>query len=83
MSYSVNGLRQTLMTGNSALPEMGVLALILMLFIALTWLFFIRRYPRLTQIDFEDPVAVKATQSKLATLVRRKAQAKASDNKTN
>lgn len=83
MSYSVNGLRQTLMTGNSALPEMGVLALILMLFIALTWLFFIRRYPRLAQIDFEDPVAVKATQSKLATLVRRKAQAKASDNKTN
>ena len=55
MSYSVNGLRQTLMTGNSALPEMGVLALILMLFIALTWLFFIRRYPRLAQIDFEDP----------------------------
>lgn len=83
MSYSVNGLRQTLMTGNTALPEIGVLGLFLILFIALTWLFFIRRYPRLAQIDFEDSAAVKATQSKLAALVQRKARAKAADQDKN
>lgn len=79
MSYSVNGLRQTLMTGNSALGELGILALILVLFVAFTGLFFLRRYPRLAQIDFDDPAALKATQSKLATHIQRRLRAKASD----
>lgn len=54
MTYSVTGLRDTLMTGNSALPEMLVLLIIGLVFMGLTMLFYIRRRSRIKQMDFSE-----------------------------
>ncbi|RXI75679.1 YhgE/Pip family protein, partial [Levilactobacillus suantsaii] len=73
MSYGVAGLRQTLMIGDSAWPDIGMLILFLMVFTGLTWLFYARRYARLKRIDFNDAAAVSATRSRLAAhLIRQK-----------
>lgn len=71
MTYGVEGLRQTLMTGNSAWPQMGMMAIFLSIFTLLTWLFYGRRYPRLKRIDFHDAKALRATQSRLAKRLNR------------
>lgn len=52
MSYSVSGLRDSLMTGNSAWPEMLILLAIMLVFMGLTMLFYIRRRSRIKKIDF-------------------------------
>lgn len=54
MSYSVSGLRDTLMTGNSAWPEMLVLLVIGLIFMGLTMLFYMRRKSRIKQMDFSE-----------------------------
>ncbi|CAJ1230202.1 membrane protein [Levilactobacillus zymae] len=74
MSYSVEGLRQTLMTGNTAWPEIGMLFGFLLFFTGCTWLFYLRRYARLKRIDFSDPLAVQATQNGLARRMARQKQ---------
>ena len=52
MSYTVSGLRNTLMTGNSALPQMIYATLVSLVFIVLCLLFFIRRRSRIKKMDF-------------------------------
>ncbi|WP_125760494.1 YhgE/Pip domain-containing protein [Companilactobacillus hulinensis] len=52
MSYSVAGLRQTLMIGNTALPQMEILLTITVIFSCLSILFFFRRKSRINEIDF-------------------------------
>ncbi|RRK11420.1 YhgE/Pip domain-containing protein [Lactiplantibacillus garii] len=60
MTYAVNGLRETLMIGNTALSEMGLLFLIALGFSALSILFFARRRGRLRRIDFAAPTPATA-----------------------
>lgn len=71
MTYSVNGLRNTLMIGGSAMPQAFVLIGIIMGALVLMFLFYARRHGRLDQIDFQDARAVKATQSKMAARIQR------------
>ncbi len=54
MSYAVSGLRNTLMVGNSAWPQIGVLIGIGVLFSIFSMLFYGRRHGRVKAIDFED-----------------------------
>nr|WP_255459894.1 YhgE/Pip domain-containing protein [Lactobacillus sp. HBUAS51381] len=54
MSYSVNGLRETLMIGNSAIRDMAVLAFIMALFSGLSILFYARRHSRISEIDIAE-----------------------------
>lgn len=54
MSYTVNGLRETLMIGDSATPEMMILLGISLIFSCLSIFFFIRRKSHLNQIDFTE-----------------------------
>lgn len=67
MTYSVNGLRKTLMIGSSAIPEATILTAILVGLLILILLFYSRRHARLKAIDFDDPDAVKATQGRLTS----------------
>ncbi|WP_125568743.1 YhgE/Pip domain-containing protein [Companilactobacillus insicii] len=60
MSYSVSGLRETLMIGNSAIPEMIILLCITALFSGMSILFFIRRRSRIKKIDFTKEAAEKS-----------------------
>ncbi|WP_338232153.1 YhgE/Pip domain-containing protein [Companilactobacillus muriivasis] len=57
MSYSVNALRQTLMIGDSAKPEMLVLLSITAVFSLLSISFFIRRKSSINEIDFTPEAA--------------------------
>lgn len=57
MTYTVDGLRQTLMIGDSALPDIWKLFLIAIGFSALSVLFFIRRKSHLNEIDFTKEAA--------------------------
>jgi len=54
MSYSVAGLRETLMIGNSALPNMLVLLVIALAFSAMGILFYARRHGRLNEMDISE-----------------------------
>jgi putative membrane protein len=54
MSYSVAGLRETLMIGNSALPEIAVLGGIVAAFSLLSVLFYARRHGHLSAMDVEE-----------------------------
>jgi len=54
MSYAVSGLRNTLMVGNSAWPQIGILMGIGVLFSIFSMLFYGRRHGRVKAIDFED-----------------------------
>jgi putative membrane protein len=56
MSYSVSGLRDTLMTGNTAWPEALILLTFTLAFMLLTLLFYTRRRSRLNKIDFTKKV---------------------------
>ncbi len=57
MTYSVDGLRQTLMIGDSAIPQMITLFTITVVFSLLSILFFIRRKSRIKEIDFTKEAA--------------------------
>ncbi|WP_334330066.1 YhgE/Pip domain-containing protein [Companilactobacillus sp. HBUAS59699] len=57
MSYSVAGLRETLMIGNSAIPDMLVLLGLTAVFSGMSILFFIRRRSRINKIDFTKEAA--------------------------
>ncbi|MQS98503.1 YhgE/Pip domain-containing protein [Companilactobacillus halodurans] len=52
MTYSVNGLRQTLMIGDSAKSEILILISITIIFSILSILFFVKRKSHLNEIDF-------------------------------
>lgn len=57
MSYTVDGLRQTLMIGDSAVHDMLVLLGITLIFSMMSILFFIRRKTRIKEIDFTKEAA--------------------------
>jgi len=57
MSYTVDGLRQTLMIGDSAASDMMVLLEITLVFSFLSILFFIRRKTRINELDFTKEAA--------------------------
>jgi len=57
MTYTVDGLRQTLMIGDSAMPQMTTLFMITLVFSLLSILFFIRRKSRIKEIDFTKEAA--------------------------
>lgn len=57
MSYSVDGLRQTLMIGDSAASDMLTLLAITLLFSLLSILFFIRRKTHISEIDYTKEAA--------------------------
>lgn len=57
MTYTVNGLRQSLMIGDSSLPDMTVLLIIALVFSGLSILFFIRRKAHINEIDFTKEAA--------------------------
>lgn len=57
MSYSVDALRQTLMIGDSARPDMLVILTITVVFSLLSILFFIRRKSSVNEIDFTPEAA--------------------------
>lgn len=63
MTYAVNGLRKTLMIGESAVPEMLTLFLIALAFSGLCMLFFTRRRVRIRKMDFvaDAPATAVAT----------------------
>lgn len=63
MTYSVNGLRETLMIGNTALPEMGILLGVTVAFSGLAVLFYARRHGRISAMDFTDKVPGTQTKS--------------------
>ena len=66
MTYAVEGMRKTLMMyNNSAWLQAGVLIGVIAVLITVMWLFYSRRYVQLSQIDFENPKAVAATQNRL------------------
>jgi putative membrane protein len=69
MTYSVAGLRETLMIGGAATSAAITLCGICVVLLGLIWLFYLRRLPRLKAIDFRDPRAVRATQSRLAARI--------------
>jgi len=52
MSYTVDGLRQTLMIGDSAIPDMMILLEVTLVFSFMSILFFIRRKTHIKEIDF-------------------------------
>lgn len=52
MTYTVSGLRQTLMIGDSAIPQMIILLVITLIFSVMSILFFIRRKTHIKKIDF-------------------------------
>jgi len=54
MSYSVDGLRETLMIGNSAIPEMLVLCAIATAFSGMGILFYARRHGRINEMDIPE-----------------------------
>lgn len=54
MSYTVNGLRETLMIGNSAMRDMIVLVMIMLIFTLLAILFYARRHGRIDEIDIPE-----------------------------
>lgn len=54
MSYSVGSLRNTLMTGNTAWPQMVILLAIGLVFMFLTMMFYIRRRSRIKEMDFDE-----------------------------
>ncbi|MFC6294468.1 YhgE/Pip family protein [Lactiplantibacillus daoliensis] len=56
MSYAVSGLRNTLMVGNSAWPQIGVLLSILVIFSIFSMLFYGRRHGRIKAIDFSEDI---------------------------
>jgi len=57
MSYTVDGLRHTLMIGDSATHDMLVLLSITLVFSAMSILFFIRRKTHIKEIDFTKEAA--------------------------
>jgi len=57
MSYSVDALRQTLMIGDSARPDILVILTITIVFSLLSILFFIRRKSSINEIDFTPEAA--------------------------
>lgn len=57
MSYSVDGLRQTLMIGDSATSDMLTLLAITLLFSLLSILFFVRRRTHISEIDYTKEAA--------------------------
>ncbi len=61
MTYAVNGLREVLMIGDTAVPEMIILFLIALAFSGLCMLFFARRRGRLQRIDFEEQAVTEST----------------------
>ena len=54
MSYSVDGLRETLMIGNSAIPEMLVLCAVVLVFSGMGILFYARRHSRINEMDIPE-----------------------------
>ncbi|WP_125769871.1 YhgE/Pip domain-containing protein [Companilactobacillus furfuricola] len=60
MTYSVQGLRDTLMTGNTAWPEMLILLAIGLVFMFLTMLFYMRRKSRIKEMDFSENSSEKS-----------------------
>lgn len=54
MRYSVAGLRQTLMIGNSALPDMAVLLLIGLAFSGMGILFYARHHGRIREMAIPE-----------------------------
>lgn len=57
MSYSVSGLRETLMIGNSAIPQIIILLSITTVFSIMSILFFLRRRSHINKIDFTKEAA--------------------------
>ncbi|KRK79258.1 YhgE/Pip domain-containing protein [Companilactobacillus nodensis] len=57
MSYSVSGLRETLMIGNSAISQMIILLSITTVFSIMSILFFLRRRSHINKIDFTKEAA--------------------------
>lgn len=54
MSYSVSGLRETLMIGHSALPEMAILFAVTLTFSLMGVLFYTRRHGRVKEMDIPE-----------------------------
>lgn len=77
MSYGVHGLREALMIGGPVWPDIRVLLIYFTIFTFLSLLFFARRGARMKLIDFNDPLAVEATQNKLAKRLAENKKAKA------
>ncbi|MFD1672343.1 YhgE/Pip family protein [Agrilactobacillus yilanensis] len=75
MTYGVNGLRQALMIGDSIWPDVRVLFIFFTIFTLLTLLFFTRRRSKMKSINFDDPLAVQATQNKIAARLAKRKEA--------